>query len=86
MVFGFPSSSETVRLLSASERNAITGNLEAFFASLPVSDYPHHVRLASEIAHITTEEHFNRGVEAIIRGLRVRLDAYPEIQPSTPEN
>ena len=44
--------------------------MEAFFASLPASEFPHTVRLAPELARMTTEEQFIGGVGAIIAGLR----------------
>lgn len=64
--------------LAAGERDAVVERLESFFASLPVSEFPYHVRLASELARITTEDQFDRGVGTIIAGLRARLSSYPE--------
>jgi AcrR family transcriptional regulator len=59
--------------LSPGERDAVVERMESFFASLPTAVYPNTVRLAPELARMTTEEQFDGGVAAIIAGLRARL-------------
>jgi hypothetical protein len=51
---------------------------EAFFASLPMDEYPNAVRLAPELARMTTETQFDGGVAAIIAGLPARLSPSDE--------
>ena len=61
--------------LAAGERDAVVERLESGFASLPVSEFPYHVRLASDLARITTEDQFDRGVGKVIAGIRARFHA-----------
>jgi AcrR family transcriptional regulator len=64
--------------LAAGERDAVVERMESFFASLPTTAFPHTVRLASDLARITTEEQFDGGVGAIVAGLRSRLPVPPD--------
>ncbi len=69
--------------LAAGERDAVVDHLEAFFTSLPPSEFPYHVRLAPELARITTEDQFDRGVKKIITGIRARLETKTDGHAST---
>jgi AcrR family transcriptional regulator len=63
--------------LAEGERDAMVERMEGFFASLPAADFPEHVRLAPELARMTTEAQFDSGVAVIIAGLRARLQSQP---------
>jgi AcrR family transcriptional regulator len=66
--------------LAEGERDAMVERMEGFFASLPAADFPEHVRLAPELARMTTEEQFDSGVAVIIAGLRARLSTPSEVR------
>ena len=59
--------------VAAAERDALVDRMEQFFASLPETDFPQHIRLAPHLARISTSDQFDMGLQTIVAGLRKRL-------------
>jgi TetR/AcrR family transcriptional regulator, tetracycline repressor protein len=54
------------------ERDPVMDRMEEFFASLPVAEYPQHVRMAPQLARISTADQFDAGLHMIVSGLQAR--------------
>ena len=44
----------------------------AFFAALPLGDFPHHVQLAPLLARISTDDQFQFGIRTFLAGLNAQ--------------
>jgi AcrR family transcriptional regulator len=59
--------------VAESERDSLVDRMEQFFSSLPTTEFPQHVRLAPQLARISTSDQFDTGLQTIVAGLRERL-------------
>jgi TetR/AcrR family transcriptional regulator, tetracycline repressor protein len=56
----------------------------AFFAALPLGEFPHTVQLAAQLARISTDDQFQFGIRTFLAGLNAHADERPQPSQESP--
>jgi TetR/AcrR family tetracycline transcriptional repressor len=56
----------------------------AFFAALPLGEFPHTVQLAAQLARISTDDQFEFGIRTFLAGLNAHADERPQPSQESP--